>query len=134
MTLQKEAANSHLDQARKNFSLYQKLRDEGEYLDWSLTLLFYSALQLTQAYLIETASSPLEVPAGHDQRRDAVMSRLPEIWPHYRRLDRASMTARYQQDQFLDPTDQQIEHHLRTDFLPIVAEIETRLGASMGIT
>jgi hypothetical protein len=128
MALQKEAAKAHLDQARKNLSLHRQLRKEGEHLDRSLTLVFYSALQLIQAYLIETAQSAFDVPSGHDQRRDAVMRKLPTIWKHYRRLDKVSQVARYQQDLYADPTDQEIEHQFRTDFRPIVQEIESRLG------
>ena len=133
MVFKSAAAEAHLEQARQNFALHLQLLDEGKYLDWSLTLLFYSALQLVQSFLVETATGPADIPHGHDSRREAVMSRLPRIWRHYRQLDSVSRIARYQQDQHPDPTEAEIDWHYRWNFLPIAAEIEKRLGLKLDI-
>ena len=35
-----QAALDHLEKARHNYRLYQRLKDEGEFLDWAIALLF----------------------------------------------------------------------------------------------
>ena len=43
----------HLDQARQDYTLNQELKRRGQYLDWAVTVLFYTALHLAEACLVE---------------------------------------------------------------------------------
>jgi hypothetical protein len=52
----------YLAQARHNLRLYQKLKDEGEFLDWAVTALFYTVLHLIQACLLDIAADALDYP------------------------------------------------------------------------
>ena len=50
MPLTKPDAVRHLDKARSNHALYEKLKSEATHLDWAVTVLFYTALHLVQAF------------------------------------------------------------------------------------
>jgi hypothetical protein len=69
-----------------------KLPSEGEYPEWAAVALFYTALKLVDALLVQSGLTP---PVDHEQRRDDVRSRFPSIWPAYRELEQISRGARY---------------------------------------
>jgi hypothetical protein len=78
MSLTRDPAQRYLDQARENYRLYRRLRSDVDHLDWAVTLLFYTALQLIQAYLVETAA-PYDIPRGHDERSRHIYRKLPQL-------------------------------------------------------
>lgn len=61
-------AGAHLEQARHNLSLYEKLRDEGCYPDWAVTALFYSAL-----HLVDAQAAQYEYPLGTEPRGQTLL-------------------------------------------------------------
>jgi hypothetical protein len=126
MAFTKPVASAHFEQARLNFRLYRQLCADAAYVDWALVLLFYSALQLIQAHLVETAASGFDIPHGHDKRRAEIQRRLAHLWDFYWRLDNASMKARYRQDLCPDPTSEEVEVHYREDFLPILNDLRAK--------
>jgi hypothetical protein len=89
------AAQAHVDQARANFALYQKLRADGE-CTWALTLLFYSALHLVDAWFVQNRYGR---PRDHMERGDWIRTHLASIGrrpnTHYPDLLSASMDGRY---------------------------------------
>jgi hypothetical protein len=89
-------ARAHLDEAAANYRRYRWLLDANE-PDWALTLLFYSALHLIQAYAEQEATHPgaAPAPADHPARRAYVADRLRSISRAYRALQEASEDARY---------------------------------------
>jgi hypothetical protein len=99
-------AQDHLERARHNYRLYQQLKDGGEFLDWALTLLFYTALHLVQAYACQ--HGPWE-PADHGQRRDYIRERLRRIFFDYRDLQDRSENMRY--DLWMAAPDEVQEWH-----------------------
>ena len=115
----------HLAQARHNFRLYQMLKDEGEFLDWAVTALFYAALHLIQACLIDIAADAFDYPRSHEQRGSFIRRRLNEIWSAYRFLQNQSNRARYHPDQ-PKPTVLRLQQCEANQFAAIVAALERR--------
>ena len=108
-----------------------KLRNDGV-TDWSVTLLFYTALQLIQTYFVERAVTAFDIPSGLDKRRERVRLKLWSLWVHYRDLENASQIARYDQSQ-PDPTDAELQEHYDQNFSVIRDQIEAELGIRLVI-
>jgi hypothetical protein len=130
MALSKPAAQAHLDQARENHRLYLDLMAADEHLDWALTLLFYTALQLAQAFFVERAATGFDVPRGHDQRTAAVSLKLPGIYTDYRTLMTRSEWARYEQSRHGDPSRPEVERFYAEEFTRIVEALKNE-GVSL---
>jgi hypothetical protein len=81
----------HLSKAEQNETLSLSLQGGG-HNDWAVTLLFYAALHLVDAYL-----DPMQ-PKRHTDRRNLIRNDpvLRPIWFHYRELDDRSRDARYE--------------------------------------
>jgi hypothetical protein len=116
----------HLAQARQNYQLYQELKRGGQHLDWAVTLLFYTALHLTEAYLVERASSAFDLPRGHEERSAAIRRALPQIHADYQFLRTRSTWARYHIHK-PKPTPELLRQYETQPFARIVAELR-RLG------
>ncbi len=129
MALTRSLALAHLEQARSNYRLYQRLKGEGDHLDWAATLLFYTALQLAQAYLVEVASDGFDYPRGHTDRESFIRRRIPEIFEPFRFLETRSRWARYHQDR-PDPTVADLDQYERSWFTPVVDAMSKR-GVSL---
>ena len=116
-------AERHLRKARDNFALYEQLRGEGK-LDWAVTLLFYSALQLVDAWLVQNGHG---TPPDHDRRRKLIMRYLSCIWDrrrtHYKDLEDASRDARYNLAVF---SDAQVQNLHDREFGHIKAQMANR--------
>jgi hypothetical protein len=87
-------AKGHVEQARRNYRLYQQLCSQDEYPDWAMTLLFYTALHLVQAYIRQYGEW---FPQTHDARREFINEdrRLEALWYDYRELYDQSRNVRY---------------------------------------
>jgi hypothetical protein len=118
-----------ISRARLNYQLYNKLADEGVHLDWAVTLLFYTALHLVQAFLIELAADPSQVPRDHADRRYYVSTRLNPIFHDYRLLEDLSREMRYHPDR-PHPTLEQVRRYENEPFTRIVTELRSR-GVSL---
>jgi hypothetical protein len=64
----KPLAVQHLTRARQNYDTYQRLKTSGQALDWAVTILFYAALHLVQAYFVEQAVTAFDAPQTHQER------------------------------------------------------------------
>jgi hypothetical protein len=115
----------HLAQARHNFRLYNKLKDDGEFLDWAVTVLFYAALHLIQACLLDIAADAFDYPKGHEQRDAYIRRKLSDIWLPYNFLQNQSTRARYHPDQSR-PTARKLEQYEADQFAAITAALERR--------
>jgi hypothetical protein len=115
----------HLAQARHNFRLYQKLRDEGEFLDWAVIALFYTALHLIQACLIDIAANAFDYPRSHEQRDAFIRRKLSEVWLSYNFLQNQSTRARYHPDQ-PKPTVRTLQECEADQLATITAALERR--------
>lgn len=124
MPLGKLLAQQHEAKARHNYSLYNQLRADEQYLDWAVTLLFYTALHLAQAYLVEAAATGFDIPKGHPERSREIARQLPEIYEKYRFLETRSTSARYYAER-PKPTAQEVQQYHDqqfTDFVKTLAE------------
>jgi hypothetical protein len=115
----------HLAQARHNFRLYQKLKGEGEFLDWAVTALFYAALHLVQACLIDIASDAFDYPRSHEQRDSFIRRKLGDVWLPYNFLQNQSTRARYHPDQ-PKPSLDRLQQYEGDHFAMILAALERR--------
>src|SRR6266849_5769348 len=113
----------HLAQARHNLRLYQKLKDEGEFLDWAVTALFCAALHLIQACLIDIAADAFDYPRSHEQRDAFIRRKLSEIWLPYNFLQNQSTRARYHPDQ-PKPNLRNLQQYEADQFAAIDAALE----------
>jgi len=121
----KRSIPSHLAQARHNFQLYRKLKDEGEFLDWAVTALFYTVLHLIQACLLDIAADAFDYPKSHEQRDAFIRRRLSEIWLPYNFLQNQRARARYHPDQ-PKPTPLKLQQYETDQFGAIIASLERR--------
>jgi hypothetical protein len=121
------SVDEYLEQAAHNSGLAQHIRDKlPEFMDWSATCLFYSAVHYVNAYFAKF-SIPISrrhrgVEAKKPGRTNIVQTdtKLSAIYPHYRHLDDESRDARYElkritpvdYDKFLKPKLQKIQQFI----------------------
>jgi hypothetical protein len=106
--------------ARANYGLYQQLKTECRCLDWAVTLLFYTALHLADAYLCE--QDPFYRPGDHGVRDSAIGTKLRGIYEEYGVLYTCSRWARYYAEKPL-PTLAQLQAIEDCEFAHIVTEL-----------
>lgn len=119
----------HLAKARQNYRLYQQLKRGGDDLDWAVTVLFYAALHLAEAYLVEISPSAFSRPKGREERSAAIRRHLPQIYADYQFLRTRSTWARYHVRK-PKPTPQAVQQYETQQFARIVDELR-RLGVSL---
>lgn len=100
-------AQAQLAQARRNHRLFEQLWMAGEFLDWSIIVLFYTALHLVDAHAAQAGIPPFQ---NHVERRGYVYQEVRLIWRRYRFLDNDSRRARYE---LWLPTNVDVEIALR---------------------
>ena len=120
----KPEAVQRLAQAQHNYRLYQELKLGGRYPDWTVTVLFYAAMHLAEAYLAEREPGVFHRIKGHQDRLTAIGLKLPLVYGAYRHLHNQSTVARYHPDQ-PKPTPAEIEHS-ETEFIRIADELRHR--------
>ncbi len=101
----------HTRQARHNREFLSTFdRDSTPYLDWMVTVVFYTALHVIERYLARKGLHPADHTA-----RDAYLRRvrgLKPIWSDYRRLKDESIRARYEVASFTASEVQEHEERL----------------------
>ena len=125
------AALQRLTQAQHNYGLYRELKRIGRYPDWTVTVLFYTAMSLVEAYLAEKEPPTFHRIKSHQDRNDAVALKLPRIYGHYRVLHNLSTVARYHPEE-PKPTGSEIAQG-EAGLTQIVAEIR-RLGIDVTLS
>ena len=116
------SSKEHLEKARRNYVLYERFQTEAQDPDWALTLLFYAALHLVQAYAVQDcARRNRPAPRHHTERLGYVRDRLASIFRSYRRLQSGSEQARYD---LVLPTSEEVQEYHDAEF----AAIRTELG------
>jgi hypothetical protein len=120
----KPLAIAHLQNASKCFRFYQQVKAAGEHLDWAVIILFYTAMHLVQAYLVQEATSKAEIPLDHGRRGGCVYLKLPELGADFDFLLTRSKWARYELDR-PTPTPALVQQYEDGQF----AKIRTRLHA-----
>jgi hypothetical protein len=121
----KATAAKHLTRAQQNYETYQRLKNSGQDLDWAVTVLFYTALHLVQAYFVEQAATGFDIPQTHQERATRIGLKLLPIYRHYRALEERSRSARYEPD-YIPLALQAVQAREDLDFAPIVAELRRR--------
>ncbi len=121
----KQNLPQHLSQARHNFRLYTQLKDAGEFPDWAVTTLFYTALPLIQACLLDMATNAFDTPKSHEQRDRFVRRKLGDLWIPYSFLQNQSTRARYHPDQ-PKPTLPQLQQYESNEFAAILTALARR--------
>jgi hypothetical protein len=112
MPLSNPQAQTHLEQARHNYSLFEALFHQDEYLDWAVTCLFYSALHLVHAHAEENKVLGENIVHTHERRDSYVVRKFPLLWSAYNLLHRYSNEARYKP---MSPSESLVrELHTRT--------------------
>src|SRR5258707_11570429 len=118
MSLTKPDALRHLNRARSNYTLYEKLKAEATHLDWAVTVLFYTALHLVQTFIVENAATGFDIPRDHPERDSCISRLLPGLYVSYRFLSSRSQWARYHVDK-PNPSREQIQEYEDQHFRPI---------------
>jgi hypothetical protein len=121
----KATAAKHLALARQNYQTYQRLKDSGQDLDWAVTVLFYTALHLVQAYFVQQAVTAFDIPQSHKERTTRIGLKLLPIYSHYRTLQDLSRDARYEPDHIV-LTPKAVQQYEDLDFVPIAVELRQR--------
>lgn len=121
----KVTAAKHLTRARQNYETYGRLKRSGQDLDWAVTVLFYTALHLAQAYFVQQAATSFDIPRNHQERSTHVGLKLPPIYRHYRTLEDHSRRARYEPD-YVPLTPEAIQTLEDRDFVPITVALRQR--------
>ncbi len=113
-----ERVHRHQAEHNKQFLEWLDL-DVTEYLDWAVTVIFYTALHFVE-WLLATKGLHSDT---HDNRHQAMgrVSELRPIYPDYRELETQSRRSRYEGAQFsrdfvkstLVPKLEKIESHIR---------------------
>ena len=91
---------AHRQQVQHNRQVISHLQQGSDtYLDWVVTLLFYTALHLVDQVLYHNAQLN---PRNHRQRHAAIAKEpaLAQIYPDYRELEHQSRRSRYECAQF----------------------------------
>jgi hypothetical protein len=123
----KPEAIRHLVQARSDYGLYQELKRRGEYLDWAVTALFYTALHLAEAGLAE--HFPRGGLKSHAQRDSAIYRDLRPIYAEYDQLHTRSNWARYH-PQKPKPTPELLQRY-ETEWFARIADHLSQLGITL---
>jgi hypothetical protein len=97
--------------------------DVTEYLDWAVTVIFYTALHFVE-WLLATKNLHSDFHANRHQVMGRV-SELKRIWPDYQELEFQSRRSRYDCVQFsrdfvkgmLMPKLERIESHIRASIV-----------------
>ncbi len=110
-------ATAHLAQARHNYALYGTLREAGSHPDWALTVLFYTVLHLIEAHAALNEERRMH---SHFARREYVGARVPNLRRHFRPLEDACRSARYE---LWQPSLAQVAWFHAEHFAPIQAEL-----------
>jgi hypothetical protein len=85
-------ASRHLDQARCNHALFQRLLSSGQDLDWALTALYYTAVHLIEAY---GASLGRPLFGTHPRREGFIAVELPTALCGYMTLHNWANGTKY---------------------------------------
>lgn len=81
----------HARQSAHNQGARRRLSASSQYLDWEITILFYSVLHVIDEYL----ESVGENPHSHHERKKMVRENLPHIYNDYRALYALCTKVRY---------------------------------------
>ena len=114
----------HLDkQSRTELarSDLEQSQNSPQHADWIVTIAFYRALHAVDSYFAKLKIHP----KGHRERSQHVQDHLKRIHERYLALYRASITARYEENTYLDKPQQVIT--LVNDSLVIEEHIKTLL-------
>ena len=113
-----ESVHKRLAEHNRQFLDWLDL-DVTQYLDWAVTVIFYTALHFVE-WLLATKGLHSDT---HDNRHQAMgrVSELRPIYPDYRELETQSRRSRYEGAQFsrdvvksqLVPKLEKIEPHIR---------------------
>jgi hypothetical protein len=103
LTAPSHSVEKYLEQAAHNSGFAQRIRNEvPDFMDWSATCLFYSAVHYVNAYLVKN-EVPIPrrhrgVDAKNPGRTNIVQTDpdLSQIYADYRHLDDESRDARYE--------------------------------------
>jgi hypothetical protein len=125
----KPLALEHLAKARRNYKVYLDLKQKGEHLDWAVVVLFYTALHLVQAYLVENAKTKFDIPEDHRARDPCIWRKLRPIYNQYNTLLSRSKTARYDPSSAVT-TPQELQECELQQFARIAAELSA-LGVKL---
>ena len=83
----------HKTQSIHNRNVLRHLdTQDNKFVDWKITILFYSALHIVDDYLV---ANFLPKPHFHHARDKLVRENLDHIYNSYRKLYRLSLEARY---------------------------------------
>jgi hypothetical protein len=113
----------HRRQAEHNKQFLEWLDlDVTEYLDWAVTVIFYTALHFVE-WLLATKGLHSDSHANRHQAMGRV-SELKPIWPDYRELETQSRRSRYLGVQFT-------RDFVKGELMPKLGRIESHIRASV---
>ena len=114
----------HLEQFERNLAVSSRLEASDDF-DWAVTTLFYAALHLMQAYMIQH-----DLKADSHRRREQLMlahSGLRIVVDQYRALRSLSEHARYECRRF---SREEFESIRNGSFATVTTHLRSLLGVS----
>src|SRR5438046_2687564 len=124
-----EKAAAHLEMARQSCRVYFRLSEVETDFNWALTILFYAAMHLVQAYAHQVhAEKPTAFPpVKHEERERFMALHLPTLLSPYKRPLDASMQCRYH---LYKPGYEELQRYYDRCFVPIREGLAAR-GVSL---
>lgn len=114
--------NEHIKKAERNEAFAFFLAEKTKYLDWAITILFYSALHYIDAVLAVSLADPED----HKERKAqmSVNDTTKRVYQEYRTLETASWNSRY----FAMPIESDDWNKVKPEFDTLRGHIRSRLG------
>jgi hypothetical protein len=113
--------DEHISKAERN-EQFANVVGQGKFIEWAITILFYSALHYVDAVLAVSVIHP----DSHSQRDDAIGKNdtLMRVRPEYRTLETLSQNSRYRSMK-IEPSDL---HEAQKNFDILRAHLRGRMG------
>ena len=114
--------DEHKSQAEHNERFFRSFyRPNSNFLDWAVTVLFYQAVHLVEAYLARN-----DIHSGsHAERLRYVGESLSSIYVDFRRLYGESRRTRYDVDQ---PSQEEFDRLVQNHFQPLQRYLNERIS------
>lgn len=93
-----EYCNKFITKSKENYRLFEKLRNDNDFIEWQIVAIFYSALCLAKAYLY-SKNIPINSINSHDNIKywlaTEQQAKQSKVLTYYENLYRNSRDARY---------------------------------------
>jgi len=104
----------HKSKGEHNEYFLNTLGSSSEFIDWKFVVLYYSALHFGDAYIAKKGTIYIK---NHKERKKLYVDKLPrEVFVSYKKLENASIIARYRPEESYVLTDRKFLNLCSIDF------------------